>query len=256
MNNVFHFLLVDSTLRSKLNSYCSDKISAWAESWGLDSSSTTWNLSIDQEYNHPLKTSKKIEKAILLENNFIIGVNIKSTSQDTLKNLINYTGHPEKSRLLQHLKDSFTNTLVEALTHDFFIGEPANSYRSDFTTKESQPCYLKISAKCPLLMLDIFLSGYLVDNIVSTYISEKKSVTNTLSPLDSCLSKEKVSFSVEYGKTSLTLNELLSVKVGDVVRLNKGVNDPMTAHSTSGKTLFLCNLGINDGRFSVKVLSK
>jgi flagellar motor switch protein FliM len=67
-----------------------------------------------------------------------------------------------------------------------------------------------------------------------------------LSDKRSSLGHKKVTVKAEYASVNVTVNELSSIKVGDVIRLDKNINQPMSVYNCSGDKLFEGYLGKSD----------
>lgn len=68
------------------------------------------------------------------------------------------------------------------------------------------------------------------------------------------LSKIPVDLTIEIGKTTLTLQEIISLKEGDVVALNKFSKDPFDI-KVNGRKVAEGEIVQHDGQFFVKVLN-
>ncbi|MFN3782034.1 MAG: flagellar motor switch protein FliM, partial [Candidatus Kapaibacteriota bacterium] len=67
------------------------------------------------------------------------------------------------------------------------------------------------------------------------------------------MSKTYLPVSAELGKTSITVKELLELKVGDIIRLKNKITDEIII-SVAGKKKFAARPGMVDGKKAVKIL--
>ena len=254
MKNSYHHLLIDSHIESLLNRYCIDKAQSWAKHWGLNNANADWKTTVEKKYNTVQFESENICNSAFFKEKFIIGFDIPRSKKAIFSKIILKNEPTYSSKLLNKLVGKCLNSLQKDLISDFFnINETAEKTGNPDTLLARG---VKITLTNGEITLDIFTSSFLIDHILSEYLEKKKSKQGKLDSIENIFTKEKTSFSVEYGTASLSVEEMLSIKAGDVIRLTKKIGDPVFAYSLSGERLFSGDIGINDNNFSIKVIGK
>ncbi|EGG95027.1 hypothetical protein IMCC1989_1978 [gamma proteobacterium IMCC1989] len=255
MKNLFHYLLVDSHIESSLNRYCIDKAQLWSTHWGIDATSENWAVSIEKKENtvSSLK-AKDIDNTLFIEDSFIIGFDTMRSRKAIFSKIAPKIEPTYNSKLFNRLVEECLKSLQVNLINDFF--DENNTSKNPQNLEKQVSNLTIVTLKNNEISLKIFFSSFLIDHIASEYIQKNKAKKGNLYSIKNSLANEKISFSVEYGNASLTVDEIMSIKTGDVIRLTKKIGDSVSAHNLSGEKLFDGSLGVNDNNFAIKVTGK
>jgi hypothetical protein len=254
MKNMPVFLLIDSKIEKLLVEHCLMKVSLWCQSWGF-LTNKIWSVSVDKGFSF-VENSKEVAKKDFSVNGAAIFV-------DPLQSEINIASHVmhkkkliARSDLLTYVVSSCVAGLESAFLDGFFEKNEivlSSENNSEKFYEDKKVRFLKVHMSCENIKVDIFLSPFLVDKILSPYIEKKKMKKGCLESINNCFPDESVRLSASYGDAVLKVDEVLSIKVGDVIRLDKKIGEPICLFGASGEKLLEGKLGVDGNNMAVKI---
>jgi hypothetical protein len=254
MKNMPVFLLIDSEVEKLLVEHCLMKIGLWCQSWGF-LTDKIWSVSVDRDFSS-VGTSKEIDKKSFNFNGAAIFVDPLQSEMNISSHVMHKKKLIARSDLLTYVVGSCMAGLESTFLDGFFEKNEislSSKSNSEGFYEDKKINFLKVRMSCENIQFDIFLSPVLLEKILLSYIAKKKMKKGCLEAIKNCFPDESVSLSASYGDAVLKVGEVLSIKVGDVIRLDKKIGEPICLFGASGEKLLEGKLGVDGNNIAVKI---
>jgi flagellar motor switch/type III secretory pathway protein FliN len=133
----------------------------------------------------------------------------------------------------------------------FFITE--NLLPKDAEHRGSGTIVVRISIE--ELLFDYIVSPVTVERYLKTVDSPPDEIRNQLTSLQSALGNQKLRTSVSLGSAELSLGELATIRIGDVVSLDKCINEPASMMFGANGTEVACEgyIGVKGNSLAFRI---
>lgn len=168
-------------------------------------------------------------------------------------------------KMIQKLIQYFTGDLEKAWSTIFEL-------TFEFVRTETNPEYVSIVAPSDVVIVTDFgvtfeevsskmqlvIPLFALDPIKQllsdhTFVEQSQPNPNWKIWIGQSLEEAKVNLNVILGKSEITMREILSLKVGDTIQLDKYVNEPLNV-DVEGMTKFFGRMGVSCGQQAVQIL--
>jgi len=257
MSKVTKFILLSSAVKSVIESHVVKCLGEWGDCWELsDGVSERWQVLLSDQYIKFTEQACNIDNLFLLEGSFFVGVDSLKSKKIIANSISKSSNSLLKGDLFPYLVDQAVNDLQLKLVVDFVT---ANESFNSFSVYEGgindNEILLPIEISRGDLQLYVYLSSTLIERLAKDVVVDNANNNQGgLSDRLSSLSNELLGLNAEYASVNLTVEELASIKVGDVIRLDKSIVDPMPVYNNLNDLLFSGHLGLSGSNLALKVV--
>jgi hypothetical protein len=239
-------------------------LTEWKQDWlpnEVDCSFNAIHTLYDYSQNHDTVIPQKLVNWVddnwcgLLKTEEVeyFGAMLIGGAEDILSKISSSKLLPEvgEQALLELAQRIITNKLADHENTQFLITDkvlPINS-------KQRGSGVITVQLKILNMSFDFVISSTTVDRYVTFTDVSNITEMKPLSSLKSALGKQKLRSTVSIGIAELTLSELASIQTGDVITLDKNVNEPATMQFSNNAGP-VCNglIGIKNNSFAFRIL--
>lgn len=156
------------------------------------------------------------------------------------------------------LETAALEALLGSVLHDLHVNGTSLDVRRDATAPgdeifDQHKGYVAVRACFSGLEVFVVLSPAVTAHLLRTRPAVRKGTSNDLATLAGAISDLNVTLETSAGIADLTLSELATLSVGDVIALRQRLEQPVSVKTTDGRILFSGYLGVYQGRRAVQL---
>ena len=257
MSQPVRFLLLSNDIRDQLKKHTCKVLESWTARWELFKN-RSWDIKIDSSLNgiecKSLEVGVKANKQLL----FSIGV-------PRNKHMLASEIAQEKTATVNNSKlvDSIIADALSELQSDY-VGEKLLAQQVIIKSEECQELLAHVKSNnitVVTLSTDGFQMIFLLSMSLIGALVEEPVVDHNQPPLttadpSSSYSDELVKLKFAYGSVDVSVEELSTIRIGDVICLDKPISSSMSVSDRHGNHLFSGYLGFKENNLALKVAKK
>jgi hypothetical protein len=238
------FLLLSSTIKNSIAHVFSQRLKVWDEYWGL-TVQNDWDISVDSRHHTVEEISGKADSYFIVRGSLFMALKKISTNSILASMLAKENKILPGEMLFPYMADEALKDLISRIFSHCLVEEDP-LVLDGFDSDKFAGCFslTRVIISKAEFSIVLFLSNVAIEKLISSSLQYDKNIKRGgLANRVASIAHKKVSINIEYASVNLTVQELSSIKVGDVVRLDKTINEPMVARNLCGDKIFTGYLG-------------
>lgn len=259
MKALVQYWLLTDAVKQQLDAYFIDLLGVWSNHWGIYQT-VDWNVAsvemLDLE-NIDLADSLTLSAD---GEDFLFSLNGEKVKQKVVNEFIQKkTGFTDSKLLSNVFVKSMNDLQLRCLEHCEYVSAEiafSNTDKKSVTPFYSKIPVTKIIVSAGDLSMELILSMSVLNAILAKKIQQQPSPAISRGVFEkrlSSISNEVVRLDIDYGSVDISVSELSTISVGDVICLDNATSSPLTVKDKKNNPLFSGYLGVNNNMLALKV---
>ena len=257
MTDAIRYWLLSNDVKEQIRNYILNALTSWSSHWGFHCSHH-WRMRIQSLNTVGEVDLDTLSNKVYSSDKFVLGLDSRLTLVALKKMIMQVDKTVFESSALNAIVGDCLNDLQQTLTDNHFdnisMVDGAGFLQQGRNIHAELHNVVRVIVINELLVTALYFSMKFIDTIVddkkmATVDHEKNAVNKRLDSIKN----EKARITAIYGSTFIPVDQLSTIKIGDVIRLDQCITDPVPVYDNKGNTLFNGFLGQKDGCYCIQV---
>ncbi len=257
MSDTIRFLLLSDAIEQQIKMHTSKVANNWSSQWHL-LYDDVWEVDVASLKDSECSNTIELDLCIAHQDKFFLGMSYKECKQSVASMIVHNSDSSLQSKLLDFLFQKCISSFLSDYAFDKFYPNDMHEKLHIMNPQATQGVsseLVEVRLRNNDFNLSLYLSMAFIDELV---VEEELERSPEGSFADRIVSvhHEMAEVNVNYGDVDISISELSTISVGDVICLEKKIDSPMSVHDHKGNLLFNGYLGARDGQLALKVSGK
>lgn len=253
MSKIIRYWLLDEPVKHQIDTYTVKVIKAWAERWGLFQAESWVVNSIEMLDINTIDVSD-VSLSGFANDELLSCLMVKDFKVKLLSEISKQNVKLPKSKLLDSVADKALESMMASFISSDSSTIDVNRVDRSVVDLKNLSNIIKVNVSLDNIELTLLITHYFINLILKDFILERDEFSSkSIKNRSESFSDNVISLEVEYGSVDISIEELSSIGVGDVICLDNSTSSPLQVKDKKGNPLFLGYLGLNESSIALKV---